>query len=180
MEVKVSGSRSPGDAELGGHQDDSRPGEGADARKGSTQLSFQLEAWLCHPPYISFFEMEHGAPEIRTKAPPTALVSMTQIPPPTASSCVFLNVCVPGRWPRQSMRLSAVSHACTGMSPHVHTLKLCPSAYLSPSLRPQNMTNRVNENHNVSRQQASYVQGCCAEHFTCSTAWSLYPVVLIR
>lgn len=73
-----------------------------------------MEAWLCHPLYISLFEMEHGAPEIRTKAPPTALVSMTQIPPPTASSCVFLNVCVPEHAPHQCMRLSA-EHMCVHM-----------------------------------------------------------------
>lgn len=56
-------------------------------------------------------QMEQGAPEIRTEAPPTALVSMTQIPPPTASSCEFLNVCVPEHVPLQGMRLSAV-RAC--------------------------------------------------------------------
>lgn len=77
-ERRVTGTR-PDDTALGQSPDDSRPGEGADPSAGGVAV---------HPPYIPLFQMEHGAPETRTKAPPTVLVSMTQIPPPTASSCV--------------------------------------------------------------------------------------------
>lgn len=128
---------------------------------------------MCHPPYISLFEMERGAPEIRTKAPPTALVSMTQIPPPTASSCVYSEcVCsqacaLPVCEAVSCARMCA--HACTGMSPHVYMPELGSSAYLSPSLSSQNMmTNRVKGKHNVNSQHASYVQKHCARPFTCS------------
>lgn len=116
-EVKVRGRRSPDDAEPGWDQDDSRPGEGADARKGPMQLAPQLEAWLYHPPYISLFEMEHRAWSTGNQDKSNTHSSGLDDSDSTSHSlllCVFLNVCIPEHAACPSVRLSAV-HACAHM-----------------------------------------------------------------
>lgn len=78
-------------------------------------LSWRLGCTIPHTFPCLKWSTEHGAPEIRTKATPTALVSMTQ--DSTSHSlllCVFLNVCIPEHAACPSVRLSAV-HACAHM-----------------------------------------------------------------